>query len=588
MFRIALAECIHEISSFNPVPTRYDDFIASFGPDLLARHRNVTSEVAGAVDVFSARSDVAVVPTYGIRGMTSGGPVDEADFARIAEEYLSSLRKAGPLDAACLVMHGAIATLNEDDCTGYLLAEARKILGERTPIVVSMDLHGILNRRILQNADAVVPYHTYPHVDFFTTGQRVARLLLKILDGQARPVTARVTIPALVRGDELITATGSFGLCTKSAATLEQTAPGLSAACLSATPSPTSPSCRLTALSWADGDEAFATREAERLATTFWQHHEKMFVPLTSLEESVRLAKAETTGTVALTDAADATSSGASGDSNVIVRALVEGGYTGRVLAPIVDAPAVESAFKAGIGATIQTTIGGSLDPKRFPPLPITATVRLLSDGRFINESHGSTWNSGGRRYSKQATSRSSPRRALCISTTARCSSPTARASKLLSRHREVPALPAAHGTPTGAVASSTSTPPAPPVPMCVAWATRAARAPSSHSTTSRRSSPGPKSSAADERQQRAIASSVSTQAAARKQPGCRIKRHLPSTTQSRRHEPVNETPSADPVALSATRLTSAGVPSATIRPPSAPAPGPRSIIQSDAAISPR
>jgi microcystin degradation protein MlrC len=77
------------------------------------------------------------------------------------------------------------------------------------------------------------------------------------------------------------------------------------------------------------------------------------------------------------------------------VRALVEGGYTGRVLAPIVDAPAVEAAFKAGIGTTIKTTIGGSLDPKRFPPLPITATVRMLSDGRFINESHGSTWNSG-------------------------------------------------------------------------------------------------------------------------------------------------------------------------------------------------
>lgn len=395
MFRIALAECIHEISSFNPVPTRYDDFIASFGPDLLARHRNVTSEVAGAVNVFSARSDVAVVPTYGIRGMTSGGPVDEADFARIADEYLSSLRKAGPLDAACLVMHGAIATLKEDDVTGYLLAEARKILGERTPIVISMDLHGILTRRILQNADAVVPYHTYPHVDFFTTGQRAARLLLKILDGQAHPVTARVTIPALVRGDELITATGSFGLCTKSAEQLEQTAPGLSAGMFIGNPFTDVAELQTYSLVVADGDEAFAAREAERLATTFWEHHEKMFVPLTSLDESVRLAKAETTGTVALTDAADATSSGASGDSNAIVRALVEGGYTGRVLAPIVDAPAVEAAFNAGVGATIKTTIGGSLDPKRFPPLPITATVRLLSDGRFINESHGSIWNSG-------------------------------------------------------------------------------------------------------------------------------------------------------------------------------------------------
>jgi len=74
--------------------------------------------------------------------------------------------------------------------------------------VVSLDLHGILTDRMLQHADAVVMYHTYPHVDFYETGERAARLLLRILPARVRPVTAVVTIPALVRGDELITATG--------------------------------------------------------------------------------------------------------------------------------------------------------------------------------------------------------------------------------------------------------------------------------------------------------------------------------------------------------------------------------------------
>lgn len=395
MFRIGLAECIHEISSFNPVPTRYDDFLVTVGQDVLVRHRGGSSEMAGALDVFAGRPDITVVPTYAVRGMTSGGPVDEADFRRIASEYLGALRNAGPLDAACLVMHGAMATLAEDDCTGFLLAEARKILGERVPIVVSMDLHGILTRRILRHADAVVPYHTYPHVDFFTTGQRAARLLLRILEGNARPVTARVTIPALVRGDELITATGSFGLCTREADRLERTPPGLSAGMFIGNPFTDVAELQSYSLVVSDGDEGFAVREAERLARAFWERHEKMQVPLTSVEESVRAAMEETGGTVAFTDAADATSSGASGDSNLIVRALLEQGYRGRILAPVVDAPAVEAAFAAGVGATISTTVGGRLDPSRFEPLLITATVRLLSDGRFVNESHGSTWNAG-------------------------------------------------------------------------------------------------------------------------------------------------------------------------------------------------
>ena len=55
----------------------------------------------------------------------------------------------------------------------------------------------------------------------------------------------------------------------------------------------------------------------------FWAMREHLHQPLTSLRESVRLAS-EATGRVILVDAADATSSGASGDSNAILRALLE------------------------------------------------------------------------------------------------------------------------------------------------------------------------------------------------------------------------------------------------------------------------
>ena len=99
--------------------------------------------------------------------------------------------KAGPLAGVYLALHGAMSAMGEDDPEGYLLGETRKIVGESVPIVASFDLHGILTDRMLQHADAIVVYHTYPHVDFFETGQRAARLLLQILSGQARPVTAR-------------------------------------------------------------------------------------------------------------------------------------------------------------------------------------------------------------------------------------------------------------------------------------------------------------------------------------------------------------------------------------------------------------
>ena len=49
-------------------------------------------------------------------------------------------------------------------------------------------------------------------------------------------MTARVTIPALVRGEELITETGSFGRLTRRAATLEASPGGLSAGMLIGNP----------------------------------------------------------------------------------------------------------------------------------------------------------------------------------------------------------------------------------------------------------------------------------------------------------------------------------------------------------------
>src|SRR5262249_34442127 len=142
--------------------------------------------------------------------ITSCGTLADEEFERLAGELLASIRAAPPVDGVYFSLHGAMATESEGDPEGYLLAEMRKILGERVPIVISLDLHAILTDRMLEHSDAAVAFHTYPHVDFFGTGQRAAKLLLRIMAGEVQPVTAKVTVPALVRGDELITDTGSI------------------------------------------------------------------------------------------------------------------------------------------------------------------------------------------------------------------------------------------------------------------------------------------------------------------------------------------------------------------------------------------
>ncbi len=395
MKRILILECKQEVSTFNPVPSTYADFTIRRDEEIVNYHHGVRSEVGGALSVFEATPGVEIEPLYSAHFITSGGTLADAAFQRIAEGLIATLLTAPEPDGVYFSMHGAMAAQSEDDPEGYLLAEVRKILGEEVPIVISLDLHGILTDQMLEHCDAAVAFHTYPHVDFFGTGERAARLLLRIVAGEVRPVTAKVSVPALVRGDELITESGSIRHAVNAAKAIELSPGGLSAAMLWGNPFTDVPALTSNSLVVTDNDPARAEREALRMANLFWEHHEKMQVPLTSLANAARITKENPSGTVVLVDAADATSSGASGDSNAILRALVEAGYQGSALIPIVDPGAVEAAFAAGVGHPVRTMVGGALDRQRFKPVLIGGRVRMLSDGAFYSETTRELWQAG-------------------------------------------------------------------------------------------------------------------------------------------------------------------------------------------------
>lgn len=392
--KILVGECMQEVATFNPVHSHYDDFQVLRGNAIFAFHRGLNTEVAGALGAFGTREDLTLIPTYSARSNSSGGVLARADFARLAHEFSEAIHQAPPADAIYLALHGAMAAEGEDDPEGYLLAEVRKLAGEQIPIVVSLDLHGILTERMVRHADAIVAYHTYPHVDFAATGERAARLLLRVIDRQVKPVTAVVPIPALVRGNELITASGRFGQVIGAAQAVEVAPPGLSAGMFIGNPFTDVPDLRSNSFVVADGDPEYAARGALQLAEQFWAMREYLQAQLFDINFALRVVK-ESAGTVILVDAADATSSGASGDSNVILRSLVADGVSKTVLLPIVDAQAVQAACAVGVGGVVQTTLGGGLDHGRFSPLPVSGRVHMLSTGRFVSESNGANWDAG-------------------------------------------------------------------------------------------------------------------------------------------------------------------------------------------------
>lgn len=393
MPKILMLGCKQEISSFNPHPSQYENFQVLVGDDLY-RHRGLNTELGGALSVVDAEPEVVSLPTVAAEA-GSAGILSADGWQRLCSEILDSVRaEAEEADAVYAALHGAMGAEGELDPEGHLLKEIRSIVGPDKPIVISLDLHGIMTRRMLEQIDGAAVYHTYPHVDFAETGERAMRLLLRILEGEVKPAIARVVIPALVRGDELITATGCYGDLIRECQRIERDGTALAAGIMIGNPFTDVPELCTQVLVTCDGDAERAEAEALRLAEEFWPQRARMQTKLIGLDRAIAQARAME-GPVIFTDAADATSSGATGDSNAIIAALRDQGYPGRVLAQIVDPGAAEAAHRAGVGATISVTLGGAIDPGRFTPMAVEARVALLSDGHAKLETMRSELDAG-------------------------------------------------------------------------------------------------------------------------------------------------------------------------------------------------
>ena len=393
MSTILIASCQQEISSFNPVPSRYSDFQVHRGAAFLEAERGGGSCISGALEVFEKQPEVRIVPCYGAFAC-SAGTLEQAGFERLAGEMLADLKENAPgADALYFALHGAMAAAQEPDPEGYLLEQARSILGAEIPIVISLDLHGILTERMIRHCNGLTLYKTYPHVDMVDTGQRAARLLLKILAEGLRPVITRVVVPALVRGDELITESGLYGQQIRYSEEIEDQEGVLAAGMMIGNPFTDVPELCSQAVVLTAGKQELGEELALRMAGDFWANRDKMQASLVDVNAAIREAKS-LKGPLLFTDAADATSSGASGDSNEILKALLAQDYKGRVLLPLVDPEAVGQAIAAGVGGSIRAKLGGALDP-RFSPIELDCKVNMLSTGKFAMESWGSEFDAG-------------------------------------------------------------------------------------------------------------------------------------------------------------------------------------------------
>ena len=377
---------LQESNTFSPVYTRYEDFTPVFGKAVLERHRGKLTEMGGFLDVLD-RAKVEIAPVCAAWAITANRLV-RADFEKLAGEFDEGLRKARP-DALLLAMHGAQTAEGEDDVEGFVLSVARKALGPDRPIVMSLDLHANITQRMVSEADAIVGYHTYPHVDMFETGQKSARLMMRILKGHCKPAMAFRKLPLIIPAENSQTYRGPMSKLIRAAQALEANGKAEAVSIFPVQPWMDIAEMGCAVVAVTNGDERAAQKHADALAARLWNNKKAYEVKLHSVGDALAAAEKIKGGPVVLAESSDSTGSGSPGDSTGVLKHLVKSRLSGTAAIFLVDPPAVAKAVEAGVGATVKLSIGGGFDKKNSKPVPVTAYVRLISDGRWTARARG-------------------------------------------------------------------------------------------------------------------------------------------------------------------------------------------------------
>jgi microcystin degradation protein MlrC len=390
--KILVAGYQHETNTFAPTLAdwaafnRGDTFPAYVhGQAMLEQLRGVNIPIGGFIDAAATRG-WQLVPSCWAGAIPSSFVTEDA-FERIAGSIEADVRRGG-FDAVYLDLHGAAVAEHAADSEGELLDRIRAIVGPGLPIVASLDLHANVTRRMLREADALVAYRSYPHVDMAATGELAAELLARrVHAGRREPLQAQrlpFLIPLNAQSTWMEPAKGLY----EALQAIDRRHGTVSSFCMGF---PAADFDECAPMVWSHGAAAeAAAAELFALVAQPAQWQPDYLDAPDAVAQALALA-AGTDRPVVLADTQD--NPGAGGDSNTtgLLHALLQQGagqrYPGRVVLGLMfDEAAAARAHAAGQGATLELALGTAVPTftgrPSDPPVQGRYTVRALADGR--------------------------------------------------------------------------------------------------------------------------------------------------------------------------------------------------------------
>ena len=380
--RVAICGLAIESSTFSPAQSTEESFRVRRGQEVFTYYPflSVDSVDRKRAEWFPALRGHAI----------PGGIVTREAYEKLVTETLDSLRKNLPYDGIFFDIHGAMSVVGLDDPEGDFIVRIREVVGTKTLISTSMDLHGSVTERLAKNTDLITCYRLAPHDDALESKQRALDNLLERLEtGQGKPkYKAWTPVPILLSGEKTSTRIEpGKSLYAKVAPVADQE--GVTDAAI------------WIGYAWADeprnkayvmvtgDDKEKVVSGAEYLAKSFWDvRNEFEFVaPVATFEESLNKAIASDKRPFIISDTGDNPTAGGAGDVTWTLTELLkrpefktEKGPS-VIYASIPGPEFVELAKAEGVGNHVEGFAGAAIDSRFAPPVKLSGIVKAIVEG---------------------------------------------------------------------------------------------------------------------------------------------------------------------------------------------------------------
>jgi microcystin degradation protein MlrC len=386
--RIACLTFIHETVSYLPYDTVTEDFIYEGSP---ARGEALLNSEAygymtGFVKVAREHANVELVgiesPLGSKKGSGSGWITKQA-FDRFVNKMIAEIKAQGPFDGVYLALHGAMAVRDVAKGEVEIAKRVREVVGPRAFIVGTFDPHGNEDADFLRYANMAFCTKYYPHYDTNLQGERAARMLIRCIRGDYKPVSATRKPPIITPSVLQWTGASPWMDLVQRALTWEAREPDVYVSFYYGFAFADVSEVGMCFQVMTNGDAELANHVADDMANTAWRlrdplwHSTKVYL----MPEGVKLAKeamAKKSVPVVLADHSDR-----SGAATWLLEQVIAQGLSNTLIGTVADEGCIEALRKKGVkvGDAFDMEVGGKLDVSAGKPVRVKGVVNTVSGG---------------------------------------------------------------------------------------------------------------------------------------------------------------------------------------------------------------